>query len=71
MQIRSEAGGTRLQPNPVYAELQALKPAAKQKSVPKRAAKKTEAASAPAASGPAEASAATAPAAAYPWPDPR
>ena len=72
MQIRSEAGGTRLQPNPVYAELQAVKAPAKQKSAPKRAAKRTVAASAPAASGPAEASAASAPAAAaYPWPDPR
>ena len=69
MQIRSEAGGTRLQPNPVYAELQPVKGPAKQRSTPKRAAKKTTAA-APAASGSTAAANNAAPAsAAYPWPE--
>ena len=76
MQIRSEgangAGGERLQPNPVYAELQPLKPPAKQKSAPKRTAKKTASAPPPGPSGPAAVSAAApAAAAAYPWPDPQ
>src|SRR5262249_21738078 len=71
MQIRSEAGGTRLQPNPVYAELQAVKAPAKQKSAPKRAAKRTMAASAPAGGGPAGRRAAAPPAAALPGPPPR
>jgi hypothetical protein len=71
VQIRADAGagGARLQPNPVYAELQPVKGPAKQRSTPKRAAKKTTAA-APAASGSTAAANNAAPAsAAYPWPE--
>jgi hypothetical protein len=66
----SSGGGARLQPNPVYAELQPLKPPAKQKSAPRKAAKKT--AAAPAAPAvPATASTAGPATSAYPWPDPQ
>ena len=66
----SDSGsGGRLQPNPVYAELQSVKPPAKKKSAPrKQTAQK---------SAPATAATSTAPAStgglqtSYPWPEPR
>ena len=66
----SDSGtGGRLQPNPVYAELQSVKPPAKKKSAPrKQTAQK---------SAPATAATSTSPAStgglqtSYPWPEPR
>jgi hypothetical protein len=72
VQVRADAGagGPRLQPNPVYAELQPIKAPAKQKSTPKRAKKTT--AAAPVTSG-STAAADTSAAASngYAWPEPR
>jgi hypothetical protein len=66
----SDSGsGGKLQPNPVYAELQSVKPPAKKKSAPrKQTAQK---------SAPATAATSTPPAttgglqSSYPWPEPR
>jgi hypothetical protein len=71
VQVRSDTGasGPRLQPNPVYAELQLVKAPAKQKSTPKRAKKTTAASSVP--RGSTAAADTSAPASSgYPWPDP-
>jgi PEGA domain-containing protein len=62
--------GGRLQPNPVYAELQSVKPPAKKKSTPAR--KQTAQKSAPATaatSAPQQSSGSLQ--SSYPWPDPR
>jgi len=70
LQVRPESpsqtygeGGVRLQPNPVYAELQPLRPPGKKKAARKQTAQKTTAAPAP-AEGNAYPSG-------YPWPDPQ
>jgi PEGA domain len=69
-----EAGPPRLQPNPVYAELQPVRPPAK-KSAPKRKPTAQKSTPAPAqANTPAPAPAtttSTARSSNYPWPDPR
>ena len=81
VQVRAEpsagetASAARLQPNPVYAELQPMKPPVKKKSIPRKSAQKTApargAADAPAmASTPAPAASASFPNT-YPWPDPQ
>lgn len=65
----SEGGAARLQPNPVYAELQPIKPPAKKKPAakPKQTAQKTTPVAAEtSAPGPS-----TALPASYPWPDPQ
>ena len=71
VQVRADtgAGGPRLQPNPVYAELQAVKQPTKHKSAPKRA-KKTTAASPVTSSSTAAADTSAPPSTGYPWPDP-
>jgi hypothetical protein len=69
----SDSGGpsNRLQPNPVYAELQSVKPPAKKKSAPRKQTAQKAAPVAPASA------ATTAPAttgslqSSYPWPEPR
>jgi hypothetical protein len=57
--------GARLQPNPVYAELQPLKPPPRKKAPAKKVAKKTSPQPASSAPPPAD------PGSSYPWPDPR
>jgi len=69
-QSYGEGGGAvRLQPNPIYAELQPLRPPAKKKPAvkPKQTAQKTIPT---AAAAPQETTAST-PSASYPWPDPQ
>src|SRR5262249_9245795 len=63
-------GGPKLQPNPLYAELQSAKPAGKKKSTPTPTRKQTAQKSAPAtaaSSAPQQQSSQSS----YPWPDPR
>ena len=67
-----EGGGVRLQPNPVYAELQPVRPPAKKKPAVKRkqTAQKTsptQAASAPETTSSTPSSSSSS----YPWPDPQ
>ncbi len=80
-QSYGDAGPARLQPNPVYAELQPIKPPAKKKPAVKRkqTAEKAAEKAAPAqpqttgsttSSTPATTSSAY-PSSSYPWPDPR
>jgi hypothetical protein len=74
-QSYGDAGPARLQPNPVYAELQPVNPPAKKKPAVKRKQTAEKAAPAPAqpqttGSTPATTSSAS-PSSSYPWPDPR
>ena len=67
----SDSGGpsNRLQPNPVYAELQSVKPPAKKKSAPrKQTAQKTAPATATTTAAPATTGGLKS---TYSWPDPR
>jgi hypothetical protein len=80
LQVRPESspqsfgnGGVRLQPNPVYAELQPVRPPGKKKAAPKR--KQTAQKTTPApATAPAQSNSPdpnTAYPSGYPWPDPQ
>ena len=66
----SDSGSSnRLQPNPVYAELQSVKPPAKKKSAPrKQTAQKTAPATATTTAAPATTGGLQT---SYPWPEPR
>jgi PEGA domain len=65
--------GGRLQPNPVYAELQSVKPPAKKKSPARKqtAQKSAPAAPATAATSAPQQSSGSLQSSSYPWPDPR
>jgi hypothetical protein len=67
----SDSGSTsnRLQPNPVYAELQSVKPPAKKKSAPRKQTAQKAAPAAPAAAPATTATTATT--GGFSWPDPR
>jgi PEGA domain len=77
LQVRPESpsqsfgdGGVRLQPNPVYAELQPVRPPAKKKAAPKR--KQTAQKTAPAqGNSPDMSTASPSGSSGYPWPDPQ
>jgi PEGA domain len=72
VQVRADGEAGRLQPNPVYAELQPLEPPAKQQSAPKRAVKRPAAAAPAPPSAPAAAATTTASSANVdPWPNPQ
>jgi hypothetical protein len=69
----SDSGsGGKLQPNPVYAEMQSLKPPAKKKSAPrKQTAQKPAPAPAPATTATTSAPSRGGLQSSYPWPEPR
>ena len=69
----SDSGsGGRLQPNPVYAEMQSLKPPAKKKSAPrKQTAQKPAPAPAPATTATTSSPSRGSVQSSYPWPEPR
>jgi hypothetical protein len=75
MQVRADSDGGRLLPNPVYAELQPLKPpAGKKKSPPRKTAKKTTTEQAQTQRAQPErvstSSSSSSASSAFPWPDP-